>query len=390
MRIFNYIAFTAFFAVAGLTAVAQTGDYASFLNDVASRSPQLTAAQMGHTATVRGLRTGLAPEDPEVALEYYFAGESRYELAVEQAFDFPTVYRQRNKISKLGVSKAEQEYRSARRSIMAAVSDAYLGLNYAAERVTILTKRRDDMRQVIALYDEGMNAGQNTVIEIRNARMLLTEIENSLSLAETEREEASAALAQLNGGSGIAPQGYPQFGFTGTQEEFVAAALAADYDLEAAAIDTLIAQRELKLSRNEWIPKLKVGYKVEVEGTKGTNALLAGISLPLWQNSGRTRHAKALGEAAKAQHVAVEASTRTRLRSLYARYRTLSAALTARLGDDSGSDYPELLKSAAEAGKITSVEALMGLSEWYALKDSLMALEYEVAQAGAAMALCLI
>lgn len=390
MRIFRYIAFTAFFAVAGLTVVAQTGDYASFLNDVASRSPQLTAAQMGHTATVRGLRTGLAPEDPEVALEYYFAGESRYELAVEQAFDFPTVYRQRNKISKLGVSKAEQEYRSARRSIMAAVSDAYLALNYASERVTILTKRRDDMRQVIALYDEGMNAGQNTVIEIRNARMLLTGIENDLTLAETEHEEAAAALAQLNGGSGIAPQGYPQFGFTGTQEEFVAAALAADYDLEAAAIDTLIAQRELKLSRNEWIPKLKVGYKVEVEGTKGTNALLAGISLPLWQNSGRTRHAKALGEAAKAQHVAVEASARTRLRSLYSRYRALSAALTARLGDDSGSDYPELLKSAAEAGKITSVDALMGLSEWYALKDSLMALEYEVAQAGAAMALCLI
>lgn len=390
MRIFRYIAFTAFFAVAGLTVVAQTGDYASFLNDVASRSPQLTAAQMGHTATVRGLRTGLAPEDPEVALEYYFAGESRYELAVEQAFDFPTVYRQRNKISKLGISKAEQEYRSARRSIMAAVSDAYLGLNYAAERVTIMTKRRDDMRQVIALYDEGMNAGQNTVIEIRNARMLLTEIENSLTLAETEHEEAAAALAQLNGGSGIAPQGYPQFGFTGTQEEFVAAALAADYDLEAAAIDTLIAQRELKLSRNEWIPKLKVGYKVEVEGTKGTNALLAGISLPLWQNSGRTRHAKALGQAAKAQHMAVESSTRTRLRSLYSRYRALSAALTARLGDSSDSDYPELLKSAAEAGKITSVEALMGLSEWYALKDSLMALEYEVAQAGAAMALCLI
>lgn len=390
MRIFRYIAFTAFFTVAGLTVVAQTGDYASFLNDVASRSPQLTAAQMGHTATVRGLRTGLAPEDPEVALEYYFAGESRYELAVEQAFDFPTVYRQRNKISKLGVSKAEQEYCSARRRIMAAVSDAYLGLNYAAERVTILTKRRDDMRQVIALYDEGMNAGQNTVIEIRNAQMLLTGIENSLTLAETEHEEAAAALAQLNGGSGIAPQGYPQFGFTGRQEEFVAAALAADYDLEAAAIDTLIAQRELKLSRNEWIPKLKVGYKVEVEGTKGTNALLAGISLPLWQNSGRTRHAKALGEAAKAQHVAVEASTRTRLRSLYSRYRALSAALTARLGDSSDSDYPELLKSAAEAGKITSVDALMGLSEWYALKDSLMALEYEVAQAGAAMALCLI
>lgn len=388
-KILCNIAVLSFIAFGG-TASAQRGDYASFLNEVASRSPQLTAAQKGHTATVRGLRTGLAPDDPEVALEYYFVGESRYELAVEQAFDFPTVYRQRNRISKLGVSKAEQEYRSARRNIMAAVSDAYLGLNYASERVAILTRRRDDIRQAIRLYEEGMEAGQTTVIELQNTRMLLTEVENSLVLAETEREEAAAALAQLNGGSEIAPQGYPQFGFTGTQEEFVAAALAADYELQAAAIDTLIAQRELKLSRNEWLPKLKIGYKVEVEGSKGTNALLAGISLPLWQNSGRTRHAKALGEAAKAQHAAAEASAGTRLRSLYTRYRTLTAALAARLTDRSSADYPELLQSAAEAGKITSIDALMGLSEWYALKDSLMALEYEVAMAGAAMALCLI
>lgn len=370
-------------------ATAQTGDYASFLHSVASRSPQLTAAEKGHTATVRGLRTGLAPADPEVALEYYFVGETRYELAIEQAFDFPTVYRQRNRISKLGISKAEQEYRSARRSIMGAVSDAYLELNYAAERVDILTRRRDDLRKVAELYEEAIEAGQSTVVELRSVQMLLTEVENSLTLAETEREEAAATLAQLNGGAEIAPQGYPRFGFTGTQDEFVAAALAADYELAAAAIDTLIAQRELKLSRNEWIPKLKVGYKAEVEGSKGTSALLAGISLPLWQNSGRTRHAKALGEAAKARHVATEASARTRLRTLYARYRTLSAALAARLGDSSGADYPELLKSAAKAGKITSIDALMKLDDWYALKDSLMALEYEVAQAGAAMALCL-
>lgn len=370
-------------------APAQTGDYASFLSDVASRSPQLAAAQKGHEATVRGLRTGLAPDDPEVGLEYYFAGETQYEISVEQAFDFPTVYHQRNKISKLGVSKAEQEYLAARRGVMAAVSDAYLNLNYASERITILTRRRDDIRQVVALYRQGVEAGRNTVMEMRNAQMLLTEIENSLTLAETEREEAAAALAQLNGGREVSPQGYPRFDFTGTQDEFVRAALAADYELQAAAIDTLIAQRELKLSRNEWLPKLKVGYKAEIEGTKGTNALLAGISLPLWQNSGRTRHARSLGEAAKAQHAAVEASARTRLGSLYARYRSLSAALEVRLDDDSAQDYPDMLRSAAEAGNITSIDALMGLGEWYAMKDSQMALEYEVAAAGAAMALCL-
>lgn len=376
-------------AAAG-TASARTGDYAAFLSGVAARSPQLTALQKGLEATVCGLRTGLAPDDPEVGLEYYFAGETRYELTVEQAFDFPTVYRQRNKISKFGITKAEREYGAARRAILEAVSEAYLQLNYAAERVAILTQRRDEIRRVIGLYEEGLAAGEGSVLELRNAQMMLTGIENDLTLAETERTEASATLAQLNGGTEIVPQGYPQFGFSGTEEEFVAAALAADYALQAAAIDTLIAQRELKLSRHEWIPKLKVGYKAEVEGSRGTSALLAGISLPLWQNSGRTRQARAQEVAASAQHAATEAEARTRLHALYRRHRSLAAALAMRRSESAGEDYPALLREAASAGRITSIDALLGLEGWYAMRDSLSELEYEVARAAASMALCLI
>ena len=386
-RIFYTFAFL--LSGVGAASAQGVGDYAAFLSDVAARSPQLAAADKGHAATVRGLRTGLAPDDPEVGLEYYFTGESRYEIAVEQAFDFPTLYHQRNRISKLGVTKAEQEYRSARRAIMGSVSEAYLALNYTTERVGILTRRRDDLRRAVSLYREAVEAGHRSVIDLRNTQMMLTEVENSLALAETERVEASAVLAQLNGGREIVPQGYPQFGFTGTREEFVEAALAADFDLRAVAVDTLIAQRELKLSRQAWIPKLKVGYKVEIEGSKGTNALLAGISLPLWQNSGRTRHARAQDAAARAQHAATESELRTHLQTLHARYAALSAALAAREGDRTGTDYPELLKQSVEAGNLTSIDALLGLDEWYALKDSLMELEYEVARAGAAMALCL-
>lgn len=366
-----------------------SGDYASFLDNVASRSPQLTAAQKGHTATVRGLRTGLAPDDPEVGLEYYFDKETRYELVIEQAFDFPTVYHQRNKISKLGISKAEQEYRSTKRGIMAAASDAYLALNYAAERVGILSKRRSEMQEAVKLYKQGAEAGHISALEVHNMQIVLAEMETALVLAETEQEEAASALQQLNGGLPLGAQGYPQFGFSGTKEEFVAAALAADYELQASAIDTLIARRELKLSRNEWIPKLKVGYKIEMEGTRGTNAMLAGISVPLWQNSGKTKYAKAMGEAAKAQHVATEASTKARLASLYERYKSLSAALEARQHDRSCTDYPGLLKEAVEGGKITSIDGLLGLSEWYTMKDSVMELEYQMAQTGAMMAICL-
>ena len=370
-------------------ATAQTAEYAAFLKAVAERSPQLTAAKKGHTATVRSLRTGLAPDDPSVGLEYYFTDETRYELAVEQTFDFPTVYHQRNKISKLGISKAEQEYQATKRSIMMQVSDAYLALNYAVARLDILESRHSNLQRVVAMYREGVEAGQQTVMELRNAQMLLTGNENSITLTEAERDEAAATLTQLNGGVAIEAQGYPQFRFTGTADEFVSAALAVDYASQSVALDTLIAQRELKLSRNEWIPKLKVGYKVEIEGTRGTNALLAGISLPLWQNSGRTRYAKAQQAAARAQHEALRSETEARLQALYGRYQSLVAALEARSGDEEVGNYPALLKEAVAAGRISDIEALLGLSEWYDMRDSLMALEYAVAMAGASMAVCL-
>lgn len=368
---------------------AQTADYTAFLNAVAECSPQLTAAQKNHTATVRSLRTGLAPEDPSVELEYYFTKETRYELTVEQTFDFPTIYHQRNKISKLGISKAEQEYQATKRSILMQVSDAYLTLNYAVARLDILESRRSNLQRVVSMYREGVEAGRHTVMELRNAQMLLTENENSITLAEAERDEAAATLTQLNGGVAIEAQGYPQFRFTGTAEEFVSAALAADYALQSVALDTLIAQRELKLSRNEWIPKLKVGYKVEIEGTRGMNALLAGISLPLWQNSGRTRYAKAQQAAARAQHEALRSETETRLQTLYGRYQSLVEAFETRRGDEEIGNYPALLKEAVEAGSISDIEALLALSEWYDMRDSLMALEYAVAMAGASMAVCL-
>ncbi len=372
------------------TATAQTADYAAFLREVAARSPQLAAAEKEHTAAVRQLRTGLAPDDPSVALEYYFVGETRYELAFEQTFDFPTVYHQRNKISKLGISKAEQEHRSAQRAVMSDVSDNYLRLVYATERIATLSRRREALQQAVELYRQGIDNGGTTLLELRNAGMLLTEAEDNLAIAEAERSEAALALAQLNGGTTVALQGYPTFSFSGTREEFVQAALAADYELEAAAIDTLIARRSLKLSRQAWLPKLTVGYKAEVEGSKGTNALLAGISLPLWQNIGSTRAAHAAREAAEARHTAVATQAEARLNALYERYQRLSSTLTARLAAHASDDYPRLVEKAVKGGELSAIDALLALSEWYALSDNLLTLKYEVARAGAAMTLCLL
>lgn len=381
-------------------STAPTTGYASMLESIAMRSSQLTAAQKGHEAALRGFRTGLAPDDPEVALEYFFDKETRYELVLEQRFDFPTVYHQRNKIAKLQSSRSAQELLSARRSLISQISDNYLRGVYALQRGELLRQRQAHLHELVALYTKGVDEGMISAVELESARMLLVSIDMALATTESELSAARGALRQVNGGEDVPLGDYPLFGFTGTQDEFVAAAMRSDYDLRAAELDTLIAGRMLKLSRNEWIPRIKVGYKLEMEGTKPANALIAGFSLPLWQNSGKVRHAKALNEAARAVAHTTTEQAQTRLASLFVTHQTLSRGFSSlptttgsgsnpRSGSASGDEFIRMTESALKAGSISSITYIQGLSQWYDTQDSRAQLEYDVAQAGAAMMLCL-
>ena len=107
-------------------------------------------------------------------------------------------------------------------------------------------------------------------------------------------------------------------------------------------------------------------------------------------SSSRSRAAKAARDAAEARHEAVATQAEARLKALYERFRLLSSTLATRQTAHASDNYPQLIEKAIKGGELTAIDALLALSEWYALSDNLTTLKYEVAQAGAAMALCLL
>ncbi len=363
-----------------------------FLQSITLRSPQYDAMNKDFEAARRGFRMGLAPADPHLNVSYYLTQGPEIDFNIQQTFDFPTVYHQRNKLSKLNISRAEQELWAERRALMGEVSDAYLQLCYAVKRAALMEQRAGMMNEVAAFYQKAMRAGKTDSLTVQSAKMSALRAEADRAASMADRDEALAVLAQLNGGEPVPVAGYPRFMFTGTADEFVNAALALDYDLQAASIDTLIAARTLKLNRQLWIPKLTAGYTVEKKGNDPlTNIVQAGISIPLWERSGSTRYAKALRASAEAGRVATEQTSRVRLQALYARYRALdgSLALFSQQDQDPAS-YVELLLKSFDAGKINSVEYLVMLDDqWLSFHENQMALELEVATLAATMALCL-
>lgn len=364
--------------------------YLALLENIASRSLRLRAAADEKTAITKGLRVGIAPDDPDVDFEYYFDDQTRYSLAISQRFDFPTVYRQRRQISRLGANMAEQEYFGNRRELMADISEQYLTAIYKQKQAEVLTDRKQGLGIFLALYQEAMEVGQVTILDFESTRILYDVVSNQLALTEADYNTAVTLLRELNGDRPVPLGDYPDFSFSGTRDEFVAAALERDYDLRTTALDTLIARHEVKLSRSEWIPKWKIGYKAEIGGKDLTNGILAGVSIPLWQNKGKVKFAKARETATRSRYAATESTLRARLAALYDRFVLLEErSLSRQASEPYAGTYPELLKIALDNGGITMITYLLALDEWYTLQDEFLSLEYEVALTGAAITLCL-
>ena len=374
--------------LAAVPALRGQESYGELLGRIAGRSLSFEAARRSFTADSLKMRRGLNPSDPTVALDYFINSGTSFEMRIEQSFDFPTVYHNRNKVSKLGISRAADDLHARRREIMIEASDFYLAMAYNGALVGLLEQRTANLKEVLDLSRKAMEQGDKTILDIMQADNMYAESCSMLIMARSEYDRSAAELAALNGGGriGVAPGAYPVFGFNGSRDEFVAAAMAGDYALKAAETDSLIAVRNLKLSRSEWLPQLVAGYRLDLDGGSSRHAVAAGISLPLWQNRGNVKHAKAMITAAQASKAEAVSRTKVRLENLYNRYLAAEEALN---GYGENKEYPRYLKRTADEGAITAIEYVLALIGWYETEQSRQEMEYLRAQAAAEISIYL-
>jgi len=371
--------------LAGITGATAQENYRQLMESIVNRSLSMKAARETFTADSLGLRRGLNPEDPTASVDFFLGSGASFEMKVEQSFDFPTVYRHRNKIGKLGIARAGQQLDGRVRELLMEASDLYLSMAYNGAVVELLTRRTETIDSILKLTDIAVEKGDRTILDLLQARSMVSEARGLLVMAKSEYKQAEAALRELNGGQPvkIKPGAYPDFAFSGSQEDFVEAAMAGDYNMESARTDSLIAARTLRLSRNEWLPQLVVGYRLDMDQGHPRSAIATGISIPLWQNRGNVKHAKAQISAANTRKADIESRLRVTFGNLYTQYQSASEALSA--FDRSEQDYPELLSRSAAAGSITSIAHLISLVDWYEVEQVRQEVEYKLAQSSALM-----
>lgn len=371
----NIFAAIMLFAVSG--AMAQS--YVDKIAEIAAGTLIIGAERAKFTADSLSFRRGLNPDDPQVSADLFLNGN--VEMRIEQQLDFPTVYAQRAKLSRLGITRAGVDLRQSHIVLMSQISEQYISLIHYNRLVKVLTERSQRLKNYVEYMEQLVASSEVTKIDLVGAATLSAEMKSELVLAISQRNQCRRQLAEW-GFSDSLSISYPSF-MSISRSQFIETAQFSSTELEAVRVDSMIAQRSLKLSRNEWIPKFKIGYRLDVDDVESLGAVAAGFSIPLWQNRGNIKHSKAMILSAQAQKAATQARMSTQFDNLYTRYEAMDDALKAYPQSDM--EYLELLKKSLQGGVITSTDFLLSVIERYNVEQRRMELEMERTQARSLM-----
>lgn len=366
--------------------LAQNSEYELFMNTVRKNSPTISALQKRLEADKIGNRTGIAPDDPEADITVFPKKNTTFEMNIVQSIEFPTVYTNRSKISKLNNQRSEASYLNEVRTVLNEARSAYFDAIYYNRKLALIEKSRSNAMMLQKMYEKRVETGDATRLEKNKIDALMLEVSTQYRQAIMGRENILNQIRTISGATvnNVADTIYPLFVF-GSKGEFSQTAINNNYILKVNTIDTLIAQRTLKLSRAEWMPGIKAGYRLEMDNRTATSGIIAGLSIPLWKNANRIKYAKMNISATRAQNESMKRLVNTEISNLYTTYDALKISLDEYYSFKDKTNTLELINKALKYGEISMLEYFVELNIWYSIEDRIIELERESSQVAAQM-----
>ena len=373
----RYIILT--FTAACLCSFAEGQDFSGILAQVEANNTTLRALRGEAQAEKAEARTGLTPSDPEVEMAYLWEtvapeGGHRIDFSASQSFDFPTVYYWRKKISNGECVAADYRYAIGKKRIMLEARQICIDLVYRNALKTELDKCLANAKVISDSWQRKFDEGGAGTLDLNKAKMALLSASRAARTNEIERQALMAELSRLNGGQAIG------FDFSEFADPFIPDDFESWYDeavtrsseLLAVENDLNTARSGVRLAVSGWLPKLSIGYMSESVSGSTFQGIKGGISVPLWENSGKVRAAKARRDAAEEKVKDEYGQYRSSLKAKYDKALSLIALRSEYRKTLQGLNPGDMLYEALEGGEIAIEEYTYGMEVWYdALQDVL-------------------
>lgn len=318
------IAFTIILAAAATSAGGAT--ISEVLARIETNNPELKAASAANAAAEAEMRADNTLPPTSVEYSPFFrsgvSGVASSELIVSQEFDFPTLYASRSRQASLERRAADGAIASRRQELLLQARTAMLDLICLRREEGILSSRLTDTERLLSLYEQSLELGQATQLDVNKTRLETQSISREILQNAAEQASLEQTLVALNGNT---PLELSDLAYDSETSELTIPENPAEIALHsgnvtAALADVSASEGAVSLARAGWLPSLSVGYRRNTEEKEASNGFMIGAALPIFSNSAKTKAANARLTAAR---LAAETATMQATADMQAELRQL-------------------------------------------------------------------
>ena len=378
----KYIYLSLLLLLGSISAQAQSG-IDRVLESIAANNKTLRAGAQLNEAQKLEANTGKYLPNPTVELNQLWAdrsvGGNINELAVVQAFDFPTVYSNKNKLAKLKSATADYQFASTRQQVLLTAKQLCQEIIYLRKQKKLLDNRLKNAGHLAELYGQRLEKGDASQLELNKISLEKINAQNASRLNDAALRANLQQLQSLNGGIAIE---FTDDHFADTpvlpdyaqlESEF----LSTDPNLKGLNNEAESASREIKLSRALTLPKFDIGYRRNGGSDEKLNGFRVGMSIPLWENKNTVKKAKAQAEYAAANMDDNTQNIKSTLQQLYAQAQALRSSCDEYASALASQRNEELLNKALEAGQISMIDYFVEITILYDSMQNYLDVEKE-------------
>ena len=345
-RVFIYI-----IALAATLRVEAQTSIEEVLRSVEANNKELQATRQQVEAQTLEAKLDNNLPDPTVTYSHLYGNQEGMgftgEFIASQSFDFPSLYAQRRKWSKLQGENFNKQGEEVRQQILLQAKEVCLDLILLNQQQRLLDLRRENAEQLSKLYAERLENGDANILETNKINLELLNVRNEARMNEATRTAKLQELAALNGGIAIS--------FTDT------AYVPVDQPASLADLqqEVLTADRRLQSLRS------------------AQQAALRQISVSKFSNRNNVKQAKAQSLYTDLQLESATTVVENELMQLYNRSVALKASIDEYRTELDRQNSLALLNKAIQAGQISMIEYFVDVTTLYQSLQNYMQLQNE-------------
>lgn len=354
------------------------------LRQIDTNSPTIKALQAQAQFSKAEARIDLLPQNPTVEGGRFPAVEGagmKYAWGVSQSFEFPTVYAKRSQLAKTIDSFAEASYNAARQQVLLDAKQTLLETIHTKRLLAEYRRREAFARNMLLVIQKKVDGGQATAMDLNNARLRVAEARQNVRQYEAKANIMAQRISVLNGGVPLTLNDTVLVAVAPAERSTLLGSFTQS-DSRFAAIEKMVvvAEGNKSLVSHQGLPELNIGYQSEQSDAEHFRGFKAGLSIPLWGNSGKRRAAAVQVNAAR-----VEGESQRRLLELEFDELYLETISTKSQLDELrqalvGFSNLALLQRALEVGQVSVIDFFNEVTFLYGITDRVMELELEYAK----------